>query len=310
MENSLSGVGPLLTVVMPTFNRADLIVHAVQSVIDQTYRHWELVIVDDGSDDQTVERLEALDEPRLKVVRLAHCGNVARLRNIGAATGTGRYIAFLDSDDLWHSERLEAQLSALQGTDTTWCYADHALIAPDGARAQLRAGHFQPLSGRIAASLLRFETGVSINTLLVPRSLFNRVSGFDEDLDGPEDLDLVLRLAEVADAVAVPQVLAWVRDHEGRTTRSKRNHAEQMANVFRKVMERSGDPALVGLARRGWAEHLARAGGYLIGRGDIVGGGTLVWRSFIHGAGLRHSLHSLASGAMRLCGSRAPHGGN
>lgn len=299
-DEGAAGGGPLVTVVVPTYNRAELIVHAVQSVIDQTYRNWELVIVDDGSEDRTLERLEMLGEPRLKVIRLSHCGKVARLRNIGAAAGSGDYIAFLDSDDLWHPERLEAQLSALRGASSSWCYADHMLVTAEGARKPLRAGRFRPLSGRIAVSLLRFETGVSIDTLLVPRSLFDEVGRFDEDLLGREDLDLVVRLAETADAVAVPTVLAFVRDHEGRTTGARRNNAELMAKVFRKAMDRSRDPVLIEAARAGWTNHLARAGGDRIGMGDIAGGGALLCRSFVHGAGLRHCLHCLASGAKRL----------
>jgi glycosyltransferase involved in cell wall biosynthesis len=298
-ENSHVDEGPLVTIVVPTYNRADLIKQAIQSVLDQSYGGWELVVVDDGSDDRTVEYLEALDERRLKILQLDHCGNVARLRNLGAGAGTGQLIAFLDSDDIWDPQKLETQVSALGGDETSWCYGDHALISEGGERLPLRAGQFRPLSGRIAADLLRFETGVSIDTLLVPRGLFDRVGGFDEGLAGREDLDLVLRLAEAADAVAVPKMLAWVRDHKGRTTSARRNNDELMANVFRKALARSRDPVLMQAARAGWTSHLARAGGDMIGGGRAVRGATMIWRGFIHGAGIRHSLHCLASGVRR-----------
>ena len=291
---------PLVTVVLPTFNRAEMVVQAAESIIGQTYPHWELFVVDDGSTDDTVERLDALAEPRLKVIELVHSGIISRPRNIGAAAGTGEFLAFLDSDDVWLPQRLEIQLQALRGSERAWCYADVGLVGRDGAPIPFRGGRARPVSGRIARQLLLDQTGAHIITWLVPRPLFEDSGGFDETLLSHGDLDLAIRLAEIADAIAVPDVLAIVRDHGGRMTRARADPDERAAIVFKKALERSRDPALAKIARRRWTDHLARAGANMLAEGDVARAGTLLWRSLIHGAEIAPWLHSLGSGLRRL----------
>jgi glycosyltransferase involved in cell wall biosynthesis len=106
---------PRVSIVMPAFNRADLIVESVRSVIVQTFADWELIIVDDGSTDDSVARVEALAEPRIVVLRQPRTGNVARLRNLGIAAARGDYVAFLESDALWLAPKREMQLARLSG---------------------------------------------------------------------------------------------------------------------------------------------------------------------------------------------------
>jgi glycosyltransferase involved in cell wall biosynthesis len=266
---------PRVSIVMPAFNRADLIVESVRSVIAQTFAEWELIIVDDGSTDDSVARVEALAEPRIMVIRQPRTGNVARLRNLGIAAARGDYVAFLDSDDLWLPAKLEIQLASLSGQPQAWCYAAHALVDAAGAPMPLRAGRFQPASGRIVRQLLAGETGATIITWLVPRALLDQVGGFDESLDLQEDLDLVLRLAEAADAVAVPQVLALAREHQGRKTSAAGDVHGQTARVFEKAAARLGDPALRRLAKMRQAEHRMRsepsAAGRLLHRVRLAG---------------------------------------
>jgi glycosyltransferase involved in cell wall biosynthesis len=91
---------PLVTIVIPTYNRATLVQQAIASVIAQTYSHWELMIVDDGSDDGTSEAINAVNDSRIRILKMKHMGNIASLRNIGVKEGTGEWLAFLDSDDI------------------------------------------------------------------------------------------------------------------------------------------------------------------------------------------------------------------
>ena len=105
--------GPLVTVIIPTWNRSRLVAEAVASVVAQSYGNWELIVVDDGSTDNTVDRLESFAIRGLKIVRTAHIGHIGRLRNLGAHAGQGTFLAFLDSDDLWCPAKLERQISAL-----------------------------------------------------------------------------------------------------------------------------------------------------------------------------------------------------
>lgn len=291
---------PLVSVVMPTFNRAGLIVQSVQSVIDQSFRDWELLVVDDGSTDDTAERIDALGDPRIVLLRQSRIGNVSRLRNIGVAAARGDYVAFLDSDDLWVPSKLELQLQALSGKAGAWCYGDHALADADGVRMPLRAGRFEPVSGHIAQPLLAEETGAAMITWLVPRSLFDQVGGFDETLHLNEDLDLAIRLAEAAEAVAIPTTLALTREHPGRKTKGVADVHRQTAIVFEKAASRAGDPALRRLARRRRAHHLASAGESLIEQGRLAAGGALLGKALVGGAGLRHSTRAFAAGLWRL----------
>ncbi len=298
------GANPLVTIVVPTFNRSDMLRQAVDSIIAQTYRHWELIIVDDGSTDSTVEWIEEIADPRIRLVRLAHSGNIGRVRNAGVAAGIGEYLAFLDSDDLWLPTRLESQLRALRHSGADWCYGNIRHIDVSGAPLPFRAGKFRALSGRIADHLLADETGASIVTWLVRRALFDQLGGFDESLAAQEDRDLVLRLAETADVIALDEVLALVRDHDTRSTRTKDNLHKSAAMVFKKALDRCTDPQRARLARRRWTAHLASTGGDHLAAGRIARGAGLLWRSLIHGVSPAHWLRCLVSGSRRLWSKR------
>jgi glycosyltransferase involved in cell wall biosynthesis len=291
---------PRVSIVMPAFNRADLIVESVRSVIAQTFGDWELIVVDDGSTDDSVARVEALADPRIVVLRQPRIGNVARLRNRGIAAARGDYVAFLDSDDLWVPAKLQVQLASLSGKPEAWCYAAHALVDAAGTPMPLRAGRFEPTSGRIVRQLLAGQTGATIITWLVPRALFDQVGGFDESLDLQEDLDLVLRLAEAADAIAVPEVLAFAREHGGRKTAVAKGLHAVTADVFGKAAARLGDDSLKRLAKQRQAEHLASAAEGLIAQGRLIAGGRLLGRALRSGGAIRRSMRAAAAGLWRL----------
>src|ERR1051325_6471809 len=104
---------PVVSIVIPTYNRLDYLVEAIESVRSQTVGDWELVVVDDGSTDGSVARIEAMGDPRIIVVTRAHTGNRAALRNAGVARSRADWIAFLDSDDLWAPDKLATQLRAV-----------------------------------------------------------------------------------------------------------------------------------------------------------------------------------------------------
>ena len=101
-----AGDEPLVSVIVPTYNRVHYLQEAVDSVLGQTYHNWELIVVDDGSTDATASRLRDLGDRRLRVVHLEHSGRPARVRNEGLACARGAYVAFLDSDDLWCAANL------------------------------------------------------------------------------------------------------------------------------------------------------------------------------------------------------------
>jgi glycosyltransferase involved in cell wall biosynthesis len=182
---------PVVSVIIPTYNRAALVREAVASVKAQTYRDFEIVVVDDASTDATVEALAAWRDVR--VLRQARRRGVAAARNLGAAAARGQWLAFLDSDDLWLPEKLARQMTYLADRPgLSLCQTDEIWVR-QGVKVNKPAAH-RKVAGRIfAASLERCM--ISPSAVILRRRLFEAHGGFDEDLPAAEDYDLWLRLS-------------------------------------------------------------------------------------------------------------------
>jgi len=118
--NNKNSDRPLITVLIPTYNRRSLVQEAIASVIAQTYTSWELIVVDDGSNDGTVEAIRNIGDPRIDVVTLTHTGHIGNVFNAGAKKGKGEWLAFLGSDDIWMPRNLETQLEVLKKDNKRW----------------------------------------------------------------------------------------------------------------------------------------------------------------------------------------------
>jgi glycosyltransferase involved in cell wall biosynthesis len=252
---------PLVTVVLPTWNREQLVQQAVASVAAQTYKNWELFVVDDGSTDDTRGRLGQLGLPNLHIVQSAHVAHIGRLRNLGANAGRGELIAFLDSDDLWRPEKLEKQIRAIENAGTGWSYTEYSLIADGDVELPLHCGRAPAISGSIVRSLLQEETGVCPCTLLVRRSLFEAIGGFSENprMAYRDDAEIALRLACASEVVALPERLTLVREHPGRLTGALPAPHEHSAAVYELFLRYNTSPDLKKLARERWIECLSQA---------------------------------------------------
>ena len=273
-----------VTIVVPTWNRLPLVEEAVASVQAQTYPNWELVVIDDGSTDGTVERLRAMGDSRIGVLREPHVGHLGRLRNTGAAAGSGELIAFLDSDDLWLPHKLETQVKALEQSGADWCYAGFEMMDATGRTIPMPTGEFRSLSGWIVREVLAYKVAIAMPTLLVRRQLFEAVGGFSENphLMTREDHELNLRLALKAAVVAVPDILVRVRDHPGRTTTRTVHPYEHAALAYEIFL--AGKPAtgLASIARIVCARELANAGLQRLSAGDPIRAAILFSRSLAH----------------------------
>ena len=114
---------PTISVILPTFNRSRFLRSAVASVFAQSYTDWELIIADDGSDEETRSYLRGIMGPRVKTLWLSHSGNPSRVRNTAIEAANGRYLAFLDSDDVWAPAKLEKQIGAFrERANSRWSY--------------------------------------------------------------------------------------------------------------------------------------------------------------------------------------------
>ncbi|WP_462252459.1 glycosyltransferase family 2 protein [Ekhidna sp.] len=116
---------PYVSVLIITYNRVRLLDNTIQSVLDQTYKNCELIIIDDGSTDDTEKLVKSIKTDRnIKYYRLEHSGHIAKVRNYGLKKCTGELIAFLDSDDLWQPERLETQILAFQTSEIGFAFCN------------------------------------------------------------------------------------------------------------------------------------------------------------------------------------------
>ncbi|HEV7782240.1 MAG TPA: glycosyltransferase, partial [Chitinophagaceae bacterium] len=206
---------PLITVVIPTYNRASLIKKAIGSVLVQTHTNLELIIADDGSADDTKEVVSSVNDPRIKWIGLPHTGHIGKVRNAGALAGKGEWIAFLDSDDEWLPGKLQCQVEALRTTGHRWCYTNFELMNEKGITVVPKAGSYHPHSGRITGKLLTNEATVVVCTLLVEKKLFDSAGGFstDERLAWRGDYEFALRLSLKEEVTALPGILVRILEH-------------------------------------------------------------------------------------------------
>jgi len=181
---------PLVSVILPVYNRAWCIGQAVDSVLAQTYGNRELIVVDDGSTDGT-DRLLHQYGGQISVIRQPNRG-VSAARNRGVRATCGDLIAFLDSDDLWLPEKLARQTAFFQDhPETRICQTEEIWIR-NGIRVNPRVRHQKP-SGDIFARSLALCL-VSPSAVMLERGLFQETGGFDESLPAAEDYDMWLRI--------------------------------------------------------------------------------------------------------------------
>lgn len=200
-------MAPLVSVIIPTYNRAGLVQEAVASVLDQTWRDFEILVVDDGSTDGTPEALSSWRAVR--VLRCRRRQGVAAARNLGVAQAQGEWLAFLDSDDLWLPKKLAQQMAYLQEHPALLlCQTDEAWVRR-GVRVNKPATH-RKVGGRIFLPSLE-RCLVSPSAVILHRRLLADHGGFDEDLPAAEDYDLWLRLTWRYDVGLVPEPLVIKR---------------------------------------------------------------------------------------------------
>lgn len=204
---------PTVSVVIPTYNRAELIPATLDSVFSQTFQYLEVVVVDDGSTDNTLEVLGRYGSA-IRVVRQANQGEGAA-RNAGIDAARGKYIAFVDSDDLWEPSKLLIQMRALQDSNEgMWIYCLAYAFESDTMRVQSLLGDTDPIHEGFVGSELIKSNFIPSPTVVVRKRALSEVGGFSSLRMGA-DWELWLRIAAKYPILRVPQVLAGYRLHPG-----------------------------------------------------------------------------------------------
>jgi len=203
-----------VSIIIPTYNRAHIIEKAIKSVLNQTYEYFELLIVDDGSKDDTIAVVEAIDDDRIRVLSYGENRGQAFARNYGVQNSKYDLIAFQDSDDEWHSDKLEKQMKALAnaspevGMIYTKYHDDDGTIFPqDWVPMEQR-------SGRMLPYLLRGNM-IGTPTMLIKKECFLAAGGFNNDLRCVEDYEFVLRFADMYEIGYLDENLLTVHDSKG-----------------------------------------------------------------------------------------------
>lgn len=216
----MNQVGPTVSVVIPTYNRAHMIGETLNSVLAQTYRSFEIIVVDDGSADNTPEVLAHYGPP----VHYMRCENnigKAAARNTGIRIARGDYIALLDSDDLWLPNKLQAQMDVFdEQPDLKWVYSDcYMFDGRTGANICTWSSHSRLYAGSIFELLFQ-NNFIASPTPVFWRQVFDEVGYFDETLQRhqPEDADMWLRAAAIFPIGLVSKPLARFRLHPNSLT--------------------------------------------------------------------------------------------
>jgi glycosyltransferase involved in cell wall biosynthesis len=290
---------PTVSVVMAAKDYARFLPVAVESVFAQTVPDWELLVIDDGSTDETPEAVKPfLTDRRVRYVRSDRLGQ-SRAKNLGVGLSRGKFIAFLDADDLWKPTKLEKQLALLLANpDTGVVFCLRELIDESGnllPRSERRG--LPPPAGRVLAEIF-VRNFVCFSSVAVRREVFDRVGGFDPRLDLAIDYDLWLRAARHYGFDYVPEELVLYRTGHGNLSKKL---ADRIATAF-SIMHRrrAGVPAAA--VAEGYAS-TARSMGWLLRGAEPWAAAKWYLRALRYPSGRLESLKGLT---WLLRGKRVP----
>jgi glycosyltransferase involved in cell wall biosynthesis len=267
---------PTLSVVIPTYQRAELLRRSISSVTSQGDDFLEIIVADDASPDDTQQVLAALrsEEPRLRHVRRSVNGGNAATRNAGVAEAQGEWVTFLDDDDEMLPGFLAAMRSALAtappNVGFAWCGVQWANDSGNGDERILREEVWNPEFGSREAAYQGFLRHRRIGTncgLTIRRSAFQELGGFDETLRAAVDTDLLIRAAQRYDFAVVPQVYIKVHLHENghvrRDTRARAETYDRIVEKHKAALQQAPAIAAALFYKAGWLHYHAgdKAGG-------------------------------------------------
>jgi len=205
-----------VSVIIPTYNRADLLKEAIDSVLEQTWREFEVIVVDDGSTDATGDAVRPYGG-RVRYVYKEN-GGPSSARNVGIREAKGTYVAFLDSDDLWEPEKLKVQMGfMLEHPEVKLTCTDSSLIGSGGKRERRLS---RDLVGNLFP-LLYSNSFVRTSTVVMARECFQEIGYFDERYRSAEDYDLWLRVARRYPIAYLSRPLVRYRKQEDNVSRDK-----------------------------------------------------------------------------------------
>jgi len=223
---------PSVSIIMPIYNSSKWISDSIKSVVNQSFDNWELIIVNDGSTDNSVEIIQQyLNDKRIKLFHQKNLGP-ANARNIGISNCNGEFLAFLDSDDIWLHEKLQIQLQFFESNPHIGLVYSNYNLFYDNPKLtfplkQSNWFHTWPDNHR----LLVYDF-IGILTVVVRTSIIKELGGFNENLFGTEDWDLWIKVAQFNKISKIEKVTASYRVHPDGLSQTAHNHFNQLKKVY------------------------------------------------------------------------------
>ncbi len=225
---------PKVSVIIPTYNRAKYITRAIDSVLNQTYQDFEIIVVDDGSKDNTKEILT----PYMNKIHYLWQENrgISAARNIAIQRATGEYIAFLDSDDVWLNNKLQIQVDILNKSfNIGLVHNKMIMLSEQGQKVGMKP---KRESGKDFKELLEIGGDLPTSSVMVRRECFDKTGLFDENLPIMEDFEMWLRIAKEYDLYEIKdQHLAYYYRHDQQITRNRIKVFDGTVRLQKKILK-------------------------------------------------------------------------
>ncbi len=222
---------PLVSVIIPVYNYDRYLAEAIESVLNQTYRRLEVIVVDDSSTDRSSEVAKSFADRGVRYCHQDHAG-IGPARNRGAELAQGDFIAFLDADDCWPEEKLERQLSAFENDPALEMVFGQALQLQNGPEWEAGVKDKNPAAARMVP-------GMVAGTMLIKRDAFFRVGEFPGGLKVGEFIDWYARAIELQiRSVVLPDLFLWRRIHDSNTGVRERQSVTDYARVLKAKLDR------------------------------------------------------------------------
>lgn len=239
---------PAVSVIIPAFNAEAFISETLDSVLGQTFENYEIVVVDDGSTDDTRNVVESRRDPRIRCIRQEN-GGASRARNRGIKNSSGELIAFLDADDLWLPQKLERQVEAFHEDPGVGLLSTlHEAFFPETGEREMSGIRKRErlFSGPSVAYNIVAWSGLATPTVMVPRWVLDEVGMFDPDLRNGQDDNLWVRIAARYPVELIDEVLVRCRLREGSLSS---NHGNMFEDVLKSLDQYMADPDIAPLVR-------------------------------------------------------------
>jgi len=261
---------PLVSIILPTYNCASFLPHSIGTILSQTYNSYEIIVIDDGSTDNTKEVLYPFMQ-RIKYIRLEHNKGLPTARNTGIQSAQGKYIAFIDADDLWIPEKLRTDIEYFEThPEVSMVYSKHINIDEKGNDLNGNTKNKLP-SGNIFTQLFSEQNFIITSSVVVRKEIFETTGLFDGQLFNCQDWDLWLRIAFHFQVAGIDKPLVKYRHNPHSLSKNRNNVLKYQKIVIDKIYNTFKDQENginEKLYKKRLASHYAKVGRYYLRIGD------------------------------------------